>query len=167
MWQMYSRSSSWTRSSPGTRTSHTRHSSSQADACRASASSKPVQRSADVPAVLAVGFVVLVVIGDQVLQGEAVVAGDEVYRGDRAPAVLLVQGPGAGQPGRELGDGRGLAAPEVADRVPVLPVPLTPQRREVADLIAAVAHIPRLRDQLDLGDHRILLDQVEERGQPV
>jgi hypothetical protein len=110
---------------------------------------------------------VLVVVGDQVLQGEAVVAGDEVDRGDRTPAVLLVEVAGSGQPGGELGDGRGLAAPEVADRVPVLPVPFAPQRREVADLIAAVAHIPRLGDQLDLGDHRILLDQVEERGQPV
>src|SRR5262249_50746761 len=39
-----------------------------------------------VPAVLAVGLVVLVVVGDQVGQGEPVVAGDEVNRGDRAPA---------------------------------------------------------------------------------
>ena len=46
---------------------------------------------AAVPAVLAVGLVVLVVVGDKVLQGEAVVAGDEVDRGDRAPAVLLVE----------------------------------------------------------------------------
>src|SRR5208282_3481324 len=45
---------------------------------------------AAVPAVLAVGLVVLVVVGDQVGQGEAVVAGDEVHRGDGAPAVLLV-----------------------------------------------------------------------------
>ena len=41
IWQMCSRSRSCTRSSPGTRTSHPRHSSSQADACRANASSKP------------------------------------------------------------------------------------------------------------------------------
>ena len=57
---------------------------------------------AAVPVVLAVGLVVLVVVGDQVLQGEAVVGGDEVDRGDRAPAVLLVQVAGAGEPGGEL-----------------------------------------------------------------
>ena len=61
----------------------------------------------------------------------------------------------------------GLAAPEVAHRVPVLAVPLRPQRREVADLVAAVADVPRLGDELDLRHHRILLDQVEERRQPV
>ena len=45
---------------------------------------------------------------------------------------------------------RRLAAPEVADRVAVLAVPLRPQRREAADLVAAVADVPRLGDQLDL-----------------
>src|SRR4029077_7160261 len=122
---------------------------------------------AAVPVVLAVGLVVLVVVGDQVLQGEAVMCGDEVDRGHRAPAVLLVQVAGPGEPGGELGQGGGLAAPVVADRVPVLAVPLGPQRREVAHLVAAVAHVPRLGGQLHLGYHRVLLDQVEKRGQPV
>ena len=48
-----------------------------------------------------------------------------------------------------------------------LPFHSRPQRREVADLVAALADVPRLGDQLDLGHHRVLLDQVEERGQPV
>ena len=39
--------------------------------------------------------------------------------------------------------------------------------REAADLVAALADVPRLGDQLDLADHRVLVDQVEERGQPV
>src|SRR5580698_11605834 len=94
-------------------------------------------------------------------------AGDEVDRGDGAPAVLLVQVAGSGQPVGELRQRRGLAPPEVPDRVAVLPVPLRPQRREVADLVAAVAYVPGFRDELDLGYHRILLDEVEERRQPV
>ena len=61
----------------------------------------------------------------------------------------------------------GSAAPQVADRVPVFPVPFGPQRREVADLVAALADVPRLGDQLHLRDHRVLLHEVEERGQPV
>jgi hypothetical protein len=40
-------------------------------------------------------------------------------------------------------------------------------RREVADLVAALADVPRLGDELHLGDDRVLVDQVEERRQPV
>src|SRR5213078_2680384 len=120
-----------------------------------------------VPVVLAVGLVVLVVVGDQVGQGEPVVAGDEVDRGDGAAPARRVQVAGSGEPGREIRHGGRAAAPEVADGVAVLAVPLGPQRREPADLVAALAYVPRLGDQLDLGDHGVLLDQVEEGGQPV
>ena len=61
----------------------------------------------------------------------------------------------------------GLAAPVVAHGVAVLAVPLRPQAREVAHLVAALADVPRFGDQLDLADHRVLLDEVEERRQPV
>ena len=38
---------------------------------------------------------------------------------------------------------------------------------EVADLVAAVADVPRLGDQLHLREHRVLVDDVEERAQLV
>ena len=120
-----------------------------------------------VVAVLAVGVVVLLVVGHQVPQREAVVGGDEVDRGDRLAAAVLVEVAGAGEARGELAEGRALATPEVADGVAVLAVPLGPQGREVADLVAAVADVPGLGDQLDLADHRVLLDEVEERRQLV
>src|SRR3712207_7286656 len=46
--------------------------------------------------------------------------------------------------------GAALAPPEVADGVAVLAVPLRPQCREVPDLVAALADVPRLGDQLHL-----------------
>ena len=62
----------------------------------------------------------------------------------------------------------GLAAPEVADGVAVLAVPLGPLRREVADLVAAGADVPRLGDQLQPAtDDRVLLHELEEGRQPV
>ena len=79
----------------------------------------------------------------------------------------LVEVRAAGEAVRELRQRLVRAAPEVAHRVAVLAVPLRPQRREVADLVAAFADVPRLGDQLHLADHRILLDDVEERRQPV
>jgi hypothetical protein len=116
---------------------------------------------------LAVGLVVLVVVGHQVAQGEAVVGGDEVDRRDRLAAAVGVEVAGAGEARGELPEGAGLAAPEVAHGVAVLAVPLGPQRREVADLVATVADVPRLGDELDLADDRVLLDEVEERRELV
>ena len=81
-------------------------------------------------------------------------------------APLLVQVGGAREALRELADAP-LAAPEVAHGVAVLPVPLGPEHREVADLVAAGPDVPRLGDQLHLREHRVLVDRVEERREAV
>ena len=39
--------------------------------------------------------------------------------------------------------------------------------REVPDLVAARPNVPRLGDQLHLGEDRVLVDDVEEAGQAV
>src|SRR5436305_2763119 len=120
-----------------------------------------------VAVVLAVGLVVLLVVGDEVAQGEAVVGGDEVDAGRGAPASGGLEFGAAGEAQGEVAQGPGLAPPVVADRVAVPAVPLGPERREVADLIAAFSHVPGLGDELDLADHRVLLDDVEEGRQAV
>ena len=115
---------------------------------------------------LAVRLVVLLVVRDEVAQREAVVCGDEVDRRERAAAVGRVEVGRAGEARDEVGHVL-LAAPEVAHRVAVDPVPLRPEHREVADLVAARADVPRLGDQLHLRDDGVLVDRVEERGEPV
>ena len=120
-----------------------------------------------VAVVLAVGLVVLLVVRDQIAQREAVVRGDEVDAGVGAPRGALVEVGAAGEAGAEFRQRLVAAAPEVAHRVAVLAVPLGPQRREVADLVAPFADVPRLRDQLDPVDHRILLDEIEERAEAI
>ena len=120
-----------------------------------------------VAVVLAVGFVVLVLVGHQVAQGEAVVGGDEVDAGIWITRVVGVQVGAAGEAVGELGQGFVAAAPEVAQAVAVLAVPFRPSGGKIADLVAAFADVPRLGNQFDLADHGILLDQVEEGGQPV
>jgi hypothetical protein len=109
--------------------------------------------------VLAVGVVVLVVVGHQIAQRELVVGGDEVDRRHRAPRGVLVEVGRPGEPGGELVEGGRFAAPEVARGVAVLAVPLRPLRREIAHLVAAGPDIPRFGDQLDLADRRILLHE--------
>ncbi len=120
-----------------------------------------------VAVVLAVGLVVLAVVGDQVAQGEPVVGGDEVDRRRRLAGADLVEVARPRQPVAHLGQARPLAPPEIPHRVPVLPVPFRPQHREVAHLVAALAQVPRLGDELDRGHHRVLVDEVEERAQAV
>ena len=120
-----------------------------------------------VAVVLAVGVVVFLVVGHQIRQGEAVVAGDEVDACGRAASGGLIEIRGSGQAGGELAQRCRLAAPVVADGIAVLAVPLRPQPRKIAHLVAALADIPGLGDQLDLADHRVLLDDVEERREPV
>ena len=91
---------------------------------------------APVPVLLAVGLVVLAVIGNQVVEGEAVVAGDEVDALLRL-ALLLPVDVGTGQDaGGESGDGPGVALQEAAHVVPELAVPLLPAvADEAPDLI--------------------------------
>src|SRR5690554_3982977 len=107
---------------------------------------------------LVVGLVVLVVVGNEVLQREAVVRGDEVDAGQRAAPVIAEQVAAAGQPVGQVVGVALVAAPEAAHRVAVLAIPLMPEQREIADLITALADVPELGDQLDLRDDRILMN---------
>ena len=117
--------------------------------------------------VLAVGLVVLLVVGHEVAQREAVVGGDEVDAGERAGDRSARRG--RREPVRREANSPSerLAAPEVAHGVAVGAVPLGPLGREAADLVAAGADVPRLGDQLDLADDRVLLHHLEEGGELV
>src|SRR5262249_62049396 len=97
-----------------------------------------------VAVVVAIGLVVLLVVGDQVLQREAIVAGDEVDARVRPPAVVLIEVGGPREAKSEVGQGRGLAPPEVTDGVAVPGIPLGPEHGEVTDLVTPFAHVPRL-----------------------
>ena len=93
--------------------------------------------------------------------------GDEVDRRVRTAACQRVQIRAARQSIGKLAEDLIGAAPVIADRIAILAVPLRPQRREIADLISAFADVPRFRDQLHLRQHRILLNDVEERAEPI
>src|SRR4029079_16184915 len=100
--------------------------------------------------VLAVRGAVLLVVRHKVAQGEPVVGGDEVDAVVGPAAAGLVEIGAAGQPVPEVAERPGFAAAEVAHGVTESAVPLRPQRWEVADLVPALADIPRLGDELDL-----------------
>src|SRR6202043_2187997 len=55
-------------------------------------------------------------------------------------------------------------SPEAPDDVPILPVPLGPAGRKVAELISVRAEIPGFGNQLEPGHRRVLSDRIEERA---
>src|SRR5207237_5845907 len=84
---------------------------------------------------LAVCLVVLGVVRDEILQCKAVVGRHEVDRRHGSASGMGVEIARTGQPRREFTEGGWFAAPKVADRVAVLPVPLAPERGEVTHLV--------------------------------
>ncbi|CAM4196786.1 hypothetical protein ROMU108268_19215 [Roseomonas mucosa] len=114
--------------------------------------------------VLAIGLVVAAGVGDEVAQGEAVMRGHEVHRGPGLAAAAVEDLAGAGEAAGEAGAQAGIAAPEAAHVVAEAVVPFGEARRVVAELVAAGADVPGLRDQLDLGQDRVLAQHVEEAG---
>ena len=111
--------------------------------------------------VFAVRLVVLVVVGNEIVQREAVVGGDEI---DARPglAAAMIELVRRGAEARRQRLGARLAAPEVAHRVAERVVPLRPARRKAADLIAAGPAVPGLGDQFDVGQQRVLPDRFQK-----
>src|SRR5215472_6079837 len=87
--------------------------------------------------------------------------GDEIDRGPGFTAAVIEDVARSAEP-RSDHARRRLAAPEVAHRVAELVVPLGPSRREGPDLIAAGTAIPRLGDQLDRTQLRVLATRLQE-----
>ena len=114
--------------------------------------------------VLAVGLVVALGVAHGVAQREAVVAGDVVDRGPGPAAAVLEEVGRAREPRGEVRALAFVAAPEAAHAVAEAVVPFGEARRVLAELVAARAEIPRLGDQLDPRQHRILAHGVEEAG---
>ncbi len=115
-----------------------------------------------VAVVLAVGLVVLVLVGDQIAQGEPVVGRDEIDAGRWVTAPRPVEVRATGEPVSELGGLASVPPPEGPDDVAVLPVPLGPVQGKAPDLVATRADVPGLGDELAAADHGVLPDHREE-----
>ncbi len=115
-------------------------------------------------------------VGHQVGDGEAVVRGDVVDGRDHPAQQRRVgvaeQVRRAGQAGRQVphavpgaavGGLGGVAQPERPDGVAEPVVPLRQRCGEAAGPPAARAQVPRLGDQLEVGQHRVGLQRHEER----
>ena len=95
---------------------------------------------------VAVGFVMLVVVTDKVIERISVVRRNEVDARVRPAPIVLVKIGAAGQSIRHFADKTFVAAPKTAHGVAKFSVPFRKGRRKIADLITAVANVPWLGD---------------------
>src|SRR5882724_7985142 len=112
--------------------------------------------------VFAVRFVVLLVVGNQVAQREPVMGRDEIDAGMRPATAPVEQVARPGDAGGEIAELALIPPPVSAHRIAESIVPLRPAGREAADLVSAGSQVPRLCDQLDAGQDRILATAVEK-----
>ena len=111
--------------------------------------------------VLAVRLVVLVVVGNEVVERETVVGGDEVDARPRfSPTKIELVRRGAKT--RRQRFRVPVAPPEVSHVIAKPVVPFRPAGGKAADLISARAAVPRLGDEFDISEHRILAHDLQE-----
>ena len=116
-------------------------------------------RVASVAVVFAVGLVVFAVVTDQVAQREAVVGRDEVERGARMPPVVREDVARARQARSQLGPTcrARRARSDARRRESGRSTPTSPAGNGRAD--SRPSRVPRLGDQLDRADDRVLRDR--------
>src|SRR6185312_171424 len=98
----------------------------------------------------AVRFVVALVVRNEVPEREPVVGGDVIDARVGLAAVVLIEVAASREPVAQLADLPFVALPKPPHIVAILTVPFSPEHREVADLVATLADIPRFGDELDL-----------------
>src|SRR5262245_57516829 len=96
---------------------------------------------------LAIALVVLALIADKVGKGHAVMGRNEIHCSGPCASTGGENVGRACHPGRKPPDHAAVATPEAADIVPVAVVPFEEGRSEIAELVPAMAEVPRLGDQ--------------------
>src|SRR5208282_6617829 len=109
-----------------------------------------------------VGLVMFLVVRDQVAQREAIVGSHKVDACARLPPRALEHIRTAGETRGKFPEGLIGAAPVVAHAIAKPAVPFRPSRQKGAELVAAIADVPRFGDQFGLAKSRILIYEAQE-----
>ena len=115
-----------------------------------------------VSAVLAICFIVALIVARHISQGEAIVRRHEIDRRPRPPAILVELTGRAQKPCPEFLGAMTVTAPVTPHRVSKTIIPFGKFRRKFAKTVSAGANIPRLGNQSDIRQHRILAQGIEE-----
>ncbi len=103
----------------------------------------------------------------EIAQRKAVVAGDKIDARLRPPIARRKDIRRAAKPRREFAQEARITAPKATERVAGAAVPLAKGRGESPELVAVLAQIPGLRDQLDSTQHWILMERRQPPRAPI
>ena len=106
----------------------------------------------------AIGFVVLVVVGDQIIEGEAVMGGDEVNAAHGIPVELGEGVKAAANDIAQITDHAGVALDEAAHRVPEATVPHRPAVADERTDLVETGSIPGFGNDLGTGQNGVRVD---------
>ena len=112
--------------------------------------------------VLAIEFIVLLLVADEIAQSEAVMRGDVVDSGLGRASVGAEDFARPGEPLRQLSDTCPARQPEGADVIAEAVVPFAPARQKAAEVVTIRSDIPGLGDQLDALQQRVLPERGEK-----
>ena len=113
---------------------------------------------------LAIQFIVLRLIADEIAQGEAVVRGDEVDTRLRRASRDVENLARSGKALRQFRHTRVVGQPERAHVVPEAVIPLAPAGQKTPQTVPIRSDVPGFGDQLDPLQHGILPDRGEKRA---
>src|SRR5581483_10333365 len=103
---------------------------------------------------LAIRLIVLLVVTHEIVQGEAIVGGHEIYARERPATPVIERLARCAQTLRHGARAR-RTFPEIPADIAIAVVPFPPPRWKAADLVAAGAAVPGLRDQLHRAQYRV------------
>ena len=95
---------------------------------------------------LSVGFVVFLIVANEICEGEPVMGSDKIDAGVWSLTVMLLNILAPRQPICHLANLSLIAFPKTADGIAIFPIPFRPQDRKIPDLIPAFSHVPRFCD---------------------
>src|SRR5689334_8407733 len=111
---------------------------------------------------LLVCLIVLLVVGDEIIQRETVMGGHEIDAGPRPAPAMIEEVGGCADPRGKLRQHALIPAPIAPHRTAVAIVPLRPTWWKLSELIATGPYIPGLCDQLHVLQCGRLSERVKE-----
>ena len=115
----------------------------------------------------AIGQVVLVTVRGQIRQRHAVMGGQQVDTGQGRAAVMVKVIAGTREPTRQLAPRAVVAQPEGAAGIAKTVIPFMPASGKSPELVAIRPKVPRLGNQLDTGQDRVLCQGRQQAGHRV
>src|SRR5436305_4202701 len=91
----------------------------------------------------------------------------KVDAGSRSTVIIFIKIRASGKPKCKFTEHAFSTTPIITNAIAVLTIPFHPSRRKFSNLVTTFSNVPGFGNQFYLRDHRVLVNDVEERTKPV